>query len=94
MSQVPQGILVYTVTEDGPAHKADLRINDVILSYDGIEAGATTDFVAYVGAMEVGDQVELQVWRDGQELRLTVTVGDLNEIGTKILNDEYADLLN
>lgn len=94
MYQVPQGILVYTVTEDGPAHVADLRINDVILSYDGIEAGATTDFVAYVGAMEVGDQVELQVWRDGQELRLTVTVGDLNEIGTKILNDEYADLLN
>ena len=49
MYQVPQGILVYTVTEDGPAHVADLRINDVILSYDGITAGATTDFVAYVG---------------------------------------------
>lgn len=94
MYQVPQGVLVYTVTEDGPAHVADLRINDVILSYDGITAGATTDFVAYVGAMEVGDQVELRIWRDGQEQSLTVTVGDLNEIGTKILNDEYADLLD
>lgn len=92
--QVPQGILVYTVTEDGPAHVADLRINDVILSYDGITAGATTDFVAYVGAMEVGDQVKLRIWRDGQEQELYVTVGDLNQIGTKILNDEYADLLD
>ena len=92
--QVPQGILVYTVTEDGPAHAADLRINDVILSYDGITAGATTDFVAYVGAMEVGDQVKLRIWRDGQEQELYVTVGDLNQIGTKILNDEYADLLD
>lgn len=94
MYQVPQGILVYTVTEDGPAHEADLRINDVILSYDGITAGATTDFVAYVGAMEVGDQVKLRIWRDGQEQELYVTVGDLNQIGTKILNDEYADLLD
>lgn len=94
MYQVPQGILVYTVTEDGPAHVADLRINDVILSYDGITAGATTDFVAYVGAMEVGDQVKLRIWRDGQEQELYVTVGDLNQIGTKILNDEYADLLD
>ena len=94
MYQVPQGILVYTVTEDGPAHAADLRINDVILSYDGITAGATTDFVAYVGAMEVGDQVKLRIWRDGQEQELYVTVGDLNQIGTKILNDEYADLLD
>lgn len=94
MYQVPQGILVYTVTEDGPAHAADLRINDVILSYDGITAGATTDFVAYVGAMEVGDQVKLRIWRDGQEQELYVTVGDLNQIGTKILNNEYADLLD
>lgn len=94
MYQVPQGILVYTVTEDGPAHAADLRTNDVILSYDGITAGATTDFVAYVGAMEVGDQVKLRIWRDGQEQELYVTVGDLNQIGTKILNDEYADLLD
>lgn len=94
MYQVPQGILVYTVTEDGPAHKADLRINDVILSYDGITAGATTDFVAYVGALEVGDSVKLRIWRDGQEQSLTVAVGDLNQIGTKILNDEYADLLD
>ena len=94
MYQVPQGILVYTVTEDGPAHAADLRINDVILSYDGITAGATTDFVAYVGAMEAGDQVKLRIWRDGQEQELYVTVGDLNQIGTKILNDEYADLLD
>lgn len=94
MYQVPQGILVYTVTEDGPAHAADLRINDVILSYDGITAGATTDFVAYVGAMEVGNQVKLRIWRDGQEQELYVTVGDLNQIGTKILNDEYADLLD
>lgn len=94
MYQVPQGILVYTVTEDGPAHKADLRINDVILSYDGITAGTTTDFVAYVGALEVGDSVKLRIWRDGQEQSLTVAVGDLNQIGTKILNDEYADLLD
>ena len=82
------------MTEDGPAHKADLRINDVILSYDGITAGATTDFVAYVGALEVGDSVKLRIWRDGQEQSLTVAVGDLNQIGTKILNDEYADLLD
>ena len=47
-----------------------------------------------MGALEVGDSVKLRIWRDGQEQSLTVAVGDLNQIGTKILNDEYADLLD
>lgn len=90
---LPQGVLVYTVTKNGPAHHADLRINDIILSYNGIPATDHTTLVAYVGGLGVGDTLDLRVWRDGKEMDITLTVSDLNLVGTEILNDAYADII-
>lgn len=91
---IPEGILVYSVTKNGPAHHADLRINDIILAYDGIDAGEHSDLVDYVAALAVGDTIGLRVWRDGEELDITLTVADLNVIGTEVLNNEYADIID
>ena len=90
---IPAGILVYTVTRNGPAHHADLRINDIILSYDGQEARDNATLVDYINNLEVGDTITLHVWRDGAELDITLTVADLNLVGTEILNGAYADIL-
>ncbi len=90
---IPQGILVYTVTRNGPAHQADLRISDIVLTYDGIEARESSAFVAYVSELQVGDTLQLHIWRDGEEMDITLTVADLNVIGSEILNNAYADIL-
>ena len=90
---IPEGVLVYTVTRNGPAHHADLRINDIVLSYDGIVPSEHSDFVDYVGTKKVGDEIELLVWREGEEMDITLTVADINLVGTEILNNEYADII-
>lgn len=91
---IPEGILVYTVTRNGPAHHADLRVNDIILSYDGIRAGEHSDLVAHVAGLQIGDEIKLRVWRNGKELDITLAVADLNLVGTEILNDKYADIID
>ena len=91
---IPEGVLVYTVTRNGPAHHADLRVNDIILSYNGIVPGEHSDLVDYVAGLKVGDTIEFHVWRNGKEMDITLTIEDLNLIGTEILNNEYADIID
>ena len=80
---VPVGVLVYTVTKNGPAHKADLRINDIIVECDGQPVENQEDFIKYVQAKGVGDVLTFKVWRDGEYLDIPLTVGDLNEMGAR-----------
>ncbi|MDR0841520.1 MAG: trypsin-like peptidase domain-containing protein [Christensenellaceae bacterium] len=91
---VPQGILVYTVTRNGPAHHADLRINDIILKYDGTPVTDDKALVAYIKGLEPGASVVLDVWRDGEELSIELTIGDINLLSNEILNDAYADIFD
>ncbi len=91
---IPEGVLVYTVTRNGPAHQADLRVNDIILSYNGITPGAHSDLVDYVAGLQVGDTIEFHIWRDGKEMDITLTITDLNLVGTEILNGEYANIID
>ncbi len=91
---VPTGILVYTVTKNGPAHKADLRINDIIVECDSQPVENQEDFVRYVQAKGVGEVLAFKVWRDGEYMEIPLTVGDLNEMGNEILDNASADLFD
>ena len=71
---IPVGAAVQSVTEGGPAQKAGLRSNDVITAVNGQEITGSSDLVAFVGGCQVGDELILKVYRQGeyQELELTV----------------------
>lgn len=86
---IPQGALVYTITEDGPGHHAGLKIDDIITAADN-QLITDGEFLGkYIRSKNVGDTVILTVWRDGTELRINIEIGDLNSIGSTILNNEY-----
>ncbi len=89
--EVPTGVVVYSVTKDGPGEEAGLQVNDIILSCDGLELADQDDFVAYVKTKHVGDVLQLKVWRYGETLDMSIKLGDLNDLGDEIVNDEYAD---
>ncbi|MEA4969161.1 MAG: trypsin-like peptidase domain-containing protein [Candidatus Pelethousia sp.] len=91
---IPEGVLVYTVTRNGPAHQADLRVNDIILSYNGVIPGEHSDLVDYVAGLQVGDTIDFHIWRDGKEMDITLTIADLNLVGTEILGGKYADIID
>lgn len=88
---VPEGIVVYSVTKDGPGEKAGLKVNDIILTCNGEPIEDQSAFVEYIRTCHVGDELKLKVWRYGEEIETTIVLGDLNDMGSEIVNDEYAD---
>ena len=73
---VPQGADVMEVTKDSPAEEAGLQKNDVITAADGESITGSGDLVKYVHARAVGDKMVLTVFRQGQTIEVTVTIGE------------------
>jgi len=85
-----KGFLIVSVIEDGPAAKAGLHGSDetaevdgvkysiggdVILSIDGKEVRKIDDILVYLQrAKNTGDQIQLEVLRDGRTTNFTVTL--------------------
>ena len=82
---IPEGILVYSVTRNGSAHKAGLQVDDIIVEYDGIAATTQDAFVEYVQTLYVGDVLHLTVNRDGETVKVDVTMADMNEMGDELV---------
>lgn len=82
------GVLVYTVIKDGPGDKAGLRPNDIIVEVDGAAVPTQSDFVALVRSKGVGESMVLKVWRAGEYFDTTMTLGDLNSMGSELVDGE------
>jgi serine protease Do len=75
----PAGALVSSVAEGSPAAKAGLERGDVITAFDGRPVTRSEDLPRAVADTPVGRQVALAVLRDGSSLRLTATIGRLED---------------
>lgn len=73
---VPAGAAVQEVTQGAPAEEAGLRSGDVITQVDGQAVSGSKDLVAIVGKAQVGQNLSLTVYRQGQTLQLELTVGE------------------
>ncbi|MGC2089881.1 MAG: PDZ domain-containing protein [Candidatus Acidiferrales bacterium] len=71
-----RGVLVSEVLPDGPAAKAGLQSDDVILQYDGHEVEGTVQFRRLVRETPPGRSVGMTVLRAGKEEKLTIQVGN------------------
>ena len=70
-----EGAFVNEVVEEGPAQKAGILEDDVILSYNGKPVYDANDLSRFVGRTAPETKVELTVWRDGKKKTLPVTIG-------------------
>ena len=75
----PQGALVSSVIEDGPAEDGGIRVGDVILEFDDREIRSAGSLPPIVGRSEVGEEVDVRLLRDGEPITVAVTVGRLPE---------------
>ena len=73
-----RGALVTDVPE-GPAAEAGMASGDVILSFDGTDVNDTRELVNQVANTEIGKEVRVRVFRDGQTETLRVTLGRREE---------------
>jgi serine protease Do len=70
------GVVVSELLAGGPAAKAGLQADDVILQYDGHDVEGTVQFRRLVRETPPGRSVALTVLRAGREEKLTIQVGN------------------
>jgi len=73
------GALVGDVTPNGPGAKAGLERGDIILQLNGSPVTGSDDLSLRISEMAPGSQVHLQVYRNGQNQDVTVTLGEYPE---------------
>lgn len=70
----PMGALVSRVVPHSPAEKAGLQVGDIIRSVNGEDVRTSTDLPMTIGALAPGKEVELGIWRKGQEVSAKVVL--------------------
>ncbi len=73
---IPEGARVVSVTEDSPAEEAGLQENDIITQFGDTEITGSSDLVAAVKAAATGETYTMSVYRSGETIELTVTIGE------------------
>jgi uncharacterized protein/peptidoglycan hydrolase-like protein with peptidoglycan-binding domain len=71
----PFGVGVASVIPDSPAFRAGLMPGDIILSFNGISLVLANDLTGLLRSTPPSSKVTLAVWRNGQKMVLTATLG-------------------
>ncbi|NBD26145.1 S1C family serine protease [Paenibacillus glycinis] len=77
------GSVVSDIIYKSPAYMADLRQYDVITGMDGTKYNSPDDLIAVIKKKSVGDNVTLNIIRNGQKMDLKVTIGNKNDFDTQ-----------
>jgi len=77
---VQEGIVIVEVSNGTPASEAGLQPNDVITGFNGEEVTSGTQLRQLIYETEVGQEVEIEFYRDGEQQTVTTTMqaGDQN----------------
>ncbi|MGD9710941.1 MAG: S1C family serine protease [Thermomicrobiales bacterium] len=73
------GIYVRDVEESGPADQAGIQPDDIITSFGGQDLSAETRLSVILLEFKPGDTVEISVLRSGDEIELSLTLGEVPE---------------
>jgi serine protease DegQ len=70
------GVAVLSVAEGGPAERAGIRPGDILVSMDGEQLRSPEDLLAALRQLDPGDEITLDVQRDGRSETVDVTLTD------------------
>jgi serine protease Do len=87
----PQGALVSSVDEDGPAAKAGLEAGDVILALDGKPVEDSSDLPPRVADLGPGARLHLEVWRKGSRREVDVTTVEATDPAARAAREDGAE---
>jgi S1-C subfamily serine protease len=71
-----QGALIEAVYPDTPAAAAGVQVNDVVLRVDSVPIRNENHLINLISGLQVGQKVQLQVWRERRVTTLEAVVGD------------------
>ena len=69
-----KGVYVYSVSEGSPAEKCGLLTGDIIVGIDGNDISDSTDLQSQIASGKVGDEIEIEFYRNekGEYVKKTV----------------------
>ena len=76
LSPSSSGLIVLSVEEDGPAHKAGLLVGDILITLEATPLHDTGDLQTALTADLIGKAVMLHIIRGGQTADVSVTAGE------------------
>jgi serine protease Do len=74
--QIPRGVLVILATPGGAAQKYGVKGGDIITALDDWKVVDADDLISALNKCEPGQEVVLSIWRDGEEIKLDVVLGE------------------
>ena len=70
------GVYVASMTADSPAYMAGIQIGDIITEIDGQAVTTVEEMNAIKNQHQVGDTIELTVYRQGSDLKIKLVLGE------------------
>ncbi len=81
---LPIGAYVSGVEQFSAAERAGLQRGDVITKFAGEDVKTNEDVTTIKNKQTPGDDVEMQIWRNGEEMTLNVRIPKANDVTTEI----------
>ena len=75
-NDVPAGAYVQEVIGDSPAAKGGIGAGDIITKLGGVKISGDDEagLAKEISKHKVGEKIEVEVWREGETKKLTVTL--------------------
>lgn len=75
-NNLPQGIYIQKLVAGGPAQKAGMKVQDIIVGMNGQKIVTFDDLNKTLKDFKPGDTITVNIYRDERSLNLTVVLGD------------------
>lgn len=80
LNDVPEGAYIVEVVEDSAAEQAGLQEGDIITKINGQAVREKDGGLAkIISSKKVGERIEIEIWRDGETIKLTATLEESSE---------------
>lgn len=84
-----KGAIITKIEKNSPAEKAGLKVDDIVIEYNGKKIENSSSLRNHVGLTRPGSKVEMTILRDGKEKKITVTVEEFPE--EKVISAEKSE---
>ena len=85
-----QGVIVTDVVVDSPAEDAGIKVDDIIISVDGIKTTSVGKLKSIIGIRSLGDKVKITLLRKNKRKSISVKVEEFDDT---TLTTRHHDLL-
>lgn len=81
--ETPKGALIASIVPDSPADKSELKVGDIILKFNDQEVLSSSQLPVLVSRVKGGEEVDLEVLRNGDIETIKVKIEALDDDGLK-----------